>query len=126
MSRSNHIKAIKDKDKHEVSINNQESDCPILPTPEALKEYQKIDSNLVDWFQKKTEEEACFRRSFMKKHLYLLFLANLLGQLITGSALIAAIVLALKDQYIGATAAGSLGGLALVLSLLNKNKQQQE
>jgi len=68
------------KDGHQLSIQQQETDCPILPVPQ-LEQLQKFKPEAVDWIIQQTQIEAEHRRSETIKINNYTFIERLFGQI---------------------------------------------
>lgn len=68
------------KDGHQLSIQQQETDCPILPIPQ-LEQLQKFKPEAVDWVIQQTQIEAEHRRSETIKINKYTFIERILGQI---------------------------------------------
>jgi len=68
------------KDGHQLSIQQHETDCPILPVPQ-LEQLQKFKPEAVDWIINQTQLEAEHRRSENIKVNQYTFIERILGQI---------------------------------------------
>ena len=68
------------KDGHQLSIQQHETDCPILPVAQ-LEQLQKFKPEAVDWVINQTQLEAEHRRSENIKVNRYTFIERILGQI---------------------------------------------
>ncbi|TAN71040.1 MAG: hypothetical protein EPN17_02485 [Methylobacter sp.] len=69
-----------DKNGHQLSIQQHETDCPILPVPQ-LEQLQSFKPEAVDWVIAQTQIEAEHRRSENIKVNQYTFIERILGQI---------------------------------------------
>lgn len=122
MSKSKGVHATSHEGKSVIQYSEQEADCPILPSPEALEHYQRIDPALIEWFKNNTIEESKSRRKYMFRNLHLAFLSNIVGYAISTGLIVSTIIMLVKEQYVGASATGIITAVAFAVSLLGKRK----
>ncbi|WP_156829791.1 hypothetical protein [Methylovulum miyakonense] len=107
------------KDGHQLSIQQQETDCPILPVPQ-LEQLQKFKPEAVDWVIKQTQIEAEHRRSETIKINRYTFIERIVGQLCAFLIGIAGVVggsyvaISGQPEAGGVIATAALTGLAVV------------
>lgn len=107
------------KEGHQLSIQQQETDCPILPVPQ-LEQLQKFKPEAVDWVIKQTQIEAEHRRSETIKINYYTFIERIVGQLCAFLIGIAGVVggsyvaISGQPEAGGVIATAALTGLAVV------------
>jgi uncharacterized membrane protein len=105
------------KGDQQLSIQQHESDCPILPVPQ-LEQLQNFKPEAVDWIISQTQIEAEYRRAQTIKVNTYTFIERILGQvfafLIGLSGVLCGSYVAFKGQpTAGAAIAGAaLAGLA--------------
>lgn len=104
---------------HQMSIQQQETDCPILPVPQ-LEQLQKFKPEAVDWVILQTQIEAEHRRTETIKINRYTFIERLLGQifafLIGSIGVVGGSYVAVSGQPTAgaAIATAALTGLAVV------------
>lgn len=105
------------KDGHQVSIQQHETDCPILPIPQ-LEQLQQFKPEAVDWIITQTQIEAEHRRTVTLRVNNFTFIERILGQLFAFGIGMAGVIcgsyVALKGQPTagGIIATAALAGLA--------------
>lgn len=105
------------KDGHKLSIQQHETDCPILPVPQ-LEQLQKFKPEAVDWVINQTQIEAEHRRAENIKINKYTFIEHIIGQIFAFIIGLAGVCLgsyvALKGQPTagGIIATSALAGLA--------------
>lgn len=131
MGRHTSAKVNSSKDGHQLSIQQQDSDCPILPVPQ-LEQLQKFKPEAVDWVIKQTQIEAEFRRSETTKINNYTFIERIVGQLcaffigIAGVCGGSYVAINGEPEAGGIIATAALTGLAVVFltGRLRRNKTQ--
>jgi uncharacterized membrane protein len=107
------------KNGHELSIQQHESDCPILPVPQ-LEQLQNFKPEAVDWVISQTQIEAEHRRTQVTTVNRYVFIEHILGQvfafLIGMAGVCFGSYVALHGQPVagGIIATSALTGLAAV------------
>lgn len=112
MSRQQQIKA--KSENHELTINDHESDSPLLPIQQ-IEQLHRIRPDKVDWVFEQTEIEAASRRAENHRINTFLFIERLAGVfcgfILGYTGLTKTIELALQGHDV---AAASIGGTTLV------------
>ena len=117
---------VKRKDGHHLSIQQQETDSPILPVAQ-LEQLQTFKPDAVDWIISQTQVEAEHRRKQDNRVNLFTFIEHLLGQLFAFLIGIAGVVGGVYASVNGQPTAGgviasaALTGLAVVF-LTGRNK----
>jgi len=53
---------VKTKDGHEIDLQHQITDTPILPSAQYLAELEQLNPGIIKWFMEETSKEAQSRR----------------------------------------------------------------
>ncbi|MDP3875874.1 MAG: hypothetical protein Q8Q50_02725 [Methylobacter sp.] len=114
------------KNGHQLSFQQHETDCPILPVPQ-LEQLQKFKPDAVDWVIKQTQIEAEHRRAENRRVNHYTFIERVLGQIfafligLTGVGFGSYVALHGQPTAGGIIATSALAGLAGVF-LSGKSK----
>jgi uncharacterized membrane protein len=101
------------KDGHELSIQQHETDCPILPVPH-LEQLHKFKPEAVDWIIQQTQIEAEHRRLEIIKINRYTFVERILGQIF---AFIIGIVGVGGGSYVAVNGQPEAGGVIATAAL---------